>query len=168
METKICKACKESIAAEASKCPKCQSFQSKFLNPSIWSLLFLLLVPLFWIPFYLSEQDRKIKYLNYQDKIQMTVLRKDTLQRESCKDCDLLNILVELDNQTDIAWEVGEFDVEFLTKEGELLNIEKQGVYQLKLHPNSSSKASIKVPIYKEYSNTEVKVKLVNLKKSWN
>ncbi len=90
----------------------------------------------------------------------MTVIRMDTIEREDCKNCDILNILIELDNQTAFSWESGEFDVEFKSLNGDLLNIEKQGIFQFKLHPNSKARVSIKVPIYKEYSNSEVHVKL--------
>ena len=123
METKICNACKEAIHAEATKCPKCQSFQSKYLNPNFVSLLWLLFIPLLLIPIWNSTYSEKINYMDHKDKISVNILRTDTLQRDDCENCNLLNILVELDNKTDIEWEQGNYEIEFKTIAGELLNL---------------------------------------------
>jgi len=164
MKTKICKYCKESIAAEATKCPKCQSFQSKFRSPNFAGLISALIMLFFLIPMFKFLPGDNHKYIDYKDQIEIKVLKIDTLKQERCKDCNLLNILVELDNKTDIEWENGEYEVEFSTAKGELLNIEKYGDFQLKLHPNSKSKSSIKVPIYQEYRHSEVQLNLIDLR----
>ena len=165
MKTKNCKYCKESISAEAVKCPKCQSFQSKWFHPLL-GLLPLLLVPLFLIPLYKTGLSEKNDFFDYKEKIKIKVIRKDTLNREDCKDCALLNLLVELDNKTKVEWEKGEYEVEFRTTEGELLTIEKQIDYQLRLRPNDIAVSSVKVPIFKEYSDAEIVVRLLNLRES--
>jgi len=160
---KVCKYCKESILEEAVKCPKCRTFQSKFLNPTFLSLLpVLFLIP--W--FYTLDMGpgEKINYIDHQEKIHLKMIRLDTLRKEDCKNCDLLNILVEIENNTEIDWEQGQYEVEFRTAEGELVNIQKYGDYPLKLHPNSTARSSIKVPIYKEYKNAEVQVNLIDLR----
>jgi len=144
MKTKICNYCKEPIAAEATKCPKCQSFQSKFRSPSFVSLISALLMLLFLIPMFQLLPSNDYKYIDYKDKIDIKVLNIDTIKRQDNKRFDLLNILVELENKTDI--------------------IEKYGDFQLKLHPNSTAKSAIKIPIYEEYRHTAVKVKLINLR----
>jgi len=164
MKMKICKYCKESIFEEAVKCPKCQTFQSKFLNPKFLSLLPLLLLPFIIIPMYKIGPNEKINYIDHKEKIKLKLIRQDTLRKEDCNNCDLLNILVELDNQTEVEWEQSQYEVEFRSAEGELLNIEKKGDYQLTLPPNSTARSSIKIPIYKEYLGSEVKVNLVNLR----
>jgi len=102
--------------------------------------------------------------IDYKDKIDIKVLNIDTIKRQDNKRFDLLNILVELENKTDIEWEQGAYEIEFETTKGELLNIEKYGDFQLKLHPNSTAKSAIKIPIYEEYRHTAVKVKLINLR----
>ena len=167
MKTKVCKACKEAIHAEATKCPKCQSFQSKFRNSSFWALLPMLFVFPFLMYFLNSTQRDHPKYIDYQEKISMKVLRIDTLKQEAPKNYDLLNILVELDNNTDIEWEQGEYEVEFRSPEGALLNLEKSGDFSLRLHPNTSAKSAIKVPLYQEYRLSTVKVNLTNLRHHW-
>lgn len=164
---KTCKYCKESISEAATKCPKCQSFQSKYRNPNFVSLLFLLLIPVILIPSFLMRPSNKSNYMDYKDKITLTVIRKDTLKREECKDCDLLNILVEVDNQTAIEWEQAEYEIEFKTVAGTLLNIEKRSDFQLKLYPNAKAKSALKIPIYQEYSNSVVNVNLVSLRENW-
>lgn len=167
MKTKVCNACKEAIHAEATKCPKCQSFQSKFRSSGFLALLPLLIVIPFFLPLLNSTQREKIKYIDHQEKISMKVLRIDTLKQEASRNYDLLNILVELDNNTDIEWEQGEYEVEFRSSAGELLNIEKSGDFGLRLHPNSSVKSTIKVPLYQEYRQSTTKVNLTNLRHNW-
>ena len=166
---KICKYCKEQIHEEASKCPKCQSFQNKFLSPLFLSLIPLLFLSIFLIPLYMSFSNRakKAKFIDHRDNIEMIVLKQDTLKKEDSKKDDLLNIVMELDNKTEIEWSQAEFEIEFKTANGELLNIEKSGDYRLTLHPNSKSKSAIKIPIRKEFENAEIKVELVNLKHKW-
>ena len=167
MKMKTCKYCKESISEAATKCPKCQSFQSKYRNPNFVSLFFLLLIPIFLIPSFMNSPSNKSNYMDYKDEIALTVIRKDTLKQVDCKGCDLLNILVEVDNQTAIEWEQAEYEVEFKTSEGTLLNIEKRSDFQLKLHPNSKAKSSLKIPVYQEYSNSVINVNLVSLREKW-
>jgi len=164
MKTKICNSCKELIQAEATKCPKCQSFQSKYRNPNFVSVLSLLLIPIFLLPFWWSIQQEKINYIDHKEAINLKVLRTDTIKRQGDKQLDLLNILIELENKTSIEWEQGEYEVEFRSTEGELLNIEKYGDFSLKLHPNSSAKSSVKIPLYQEYRHSTVKVNLINLR----
>jgi len=168
MKMKVCKYCKESIFEEATKCPKCQAFQNKFFGPNYMGLFLLLLIPLTVAPMFFPNRHKRAKFIDYKKEVSMDVIKTDTLRKEDCNNCDLLNILVELNNNTDIEWEQGEFEIAFKTKEGELLNIEKQSDFRLKLHPNSSAKAGIKIPIYKEYKNSEVEVKLVSLRQAWD
>lgn len=116
----------------------------------------------------MMSPGNKKNYMDYKEEITLTVIRKDTLKQVDCKGCDLLNILVEVDNQTEIQWEQAEYEVEFKTTEGTLLNIEKRSDFQLKLYPNSKVKSSIKIPVYQEYRNSVVNVNLVSLREPWN
>jgi len=164
MNTKICKYCKESILEDATKCPKCQSFQSIFRSPTFISLLSILFIPFAFFPLYLTYKWDNIKFIDYESKITLDVLSKDTLKREECKDCDLLNILVELKNDTELEWQHGEFEVQFKASGGKILNIEKIGDYQLILNPKSKAKSSLKVPMYQKYTNSEIEIRLIDLK----
>jgi len=134
------------------------------LGPNLMGLLTFLLIGLSTLFIWNIGPRDKMKYVDYKDQISLKVIRTDTLKKENCKNCDLLNILVELENKTDVEWDNGEFEVAFRTAEGELVNIEKSLDFQLSLHPNSTATSSIKVPIYKEYSGSKVDIKLVNLR----
>jgi len=47
---------------------------------------------------------------------------------------------------------------------GKILNIEKIGDYQLILNPKSKAKSSLKVPMYQKYTNSEIEIRLIDLK----
>lgn len=156
---KTCNACKEPIAKEATKCPKCQSFQGRFKN----NLILLSLLPLLVIPFIFlnSNSHERIDFITYKDQIFLKRLSQDTLQNKEFK---TLNILVEIENQSDKKWENALFEVSFLSTSGQLLNIEKKGDYAFVVYPATKTKASLKIPLYKEYENTRVDVKLIDLR----
>jgi len=171
---KTCKSCKESISAEASKCPKCQSYQNFWRHPLFW---FFAIIPLIFIYLKLlsnqnQEQhnqrmdDMHADYADYVDKISLTVLSMDTLQYGKDKEQKSLNIIMELENKTKKKWRQVEYEVQFHSKEGTLVNVERQADYGL-LRPHSSIKSSIKVPIYKEYADSEVSVNLNNIEPAW-
>ena len=167
MNTKICKYCKESILIDASKCPKCQSFQNRFLNPMSIVLLLLFMLPVLMYPLYQSSRKRNIKFVDHQKEIEFNIVRKDTINRSDCQNCDLLNVLLEIENKSEFVWEHGQFNVLFKNSQDEILNVEKQRDFQLILNPRTVIKSSIKVPIYDEYESAIIEVELVDLKHKW-
>ena len=159
---KTCNYCKTQIPKEATKCPNCQSFQNKYRNPQfIYGILFPLIM---LIPFYFFMTYTHADFTDYSDQISMNVVNIDTLQRGDCLRCKQLNILIELDNQTNKEWKTPQYEITFSSKERKLHNIERSGDYLFILPANSTAISSIKVNIYPEYKDALMDVKLVDLR----
>ena len=163
---KTCKYCKESISTEASKCPKCQSYQSFWRQPLFLAFAMIplwLMLPYLILP---SMNDRA-DFADHADKIILTVLSKDTLHYGKEQETKYLNILVEVENKTEEEWQHADYEIEYYSKEGKLVNVERESGYSFKLRPHSTGKTSIKVPLYQDYPDSEVIVKLDNMEPTW-
>ena len=163
--TKICKSCKENIHIDASRCPNCQSFQSFLRSPNMAGplMLFFLLPFLWWSSKTLPTN--RVQFEENKELINVRTLSKDTIQG---RDRSLLNILVEVDNKTSQKWTDATFEIAYLSSTGELLNLEKRKDYNFIIAPNTNGKSSLKVPLYPEYVNAQIEVKLIDLRQPWN
>lgn len=156
---KTCKSCKESIAATATKCPKCQSFQSWYRNPGLIALLpMLLLLPMLM---FLRQQRQSVNFEDFKTAISIKTISQDTV---FMKEQRMLNIIVEVDNQSDIKWENAVYEVRYISKSGTLLNLEKKEDYRFIVAQKSKVKSAIKVPVYEEYSGAKMEVELIDLR----
>lgn len=63
---KVCKACRTEIDARATKCPRCQAFQSWYRNPQdlVWLVIIPITVPTLWELWNFGGAD----FLAYQDQ----------------------------------------------------------------------------------------------------
>ena len=158
---KICKYCKEEIAQDASKCPKCQSMQTWYGNP--FFLMFVPMLVLFPLMMYLLSWSRpeKVDFETYRNQVTITQLGQDTVL---IKEEQKINILVEIDNPTDKKWKNPMFEVSYLSASGELLNVEQMGGgYRVVIPPKLKTRTSIKTRLYKEYQNAKIEVKISHL-----
>lgn len=156
---KICNACKESIAIDATKCPKCQSFQKWYKNPGLIALLpILLLFPM--LSLFRSSQNR-VEFADFKNEITVKKISQDTVL---VKDEKMLNIIVEVDNQSEQKWENAVYEVRYLSESGALLNIEKKEDYRFVAAKKAKVKSSIKVPVYDEYAGAKLEVELIDLR----
>lgn len=160
MTTKTCQYCKEEMKDAATKCPHCSSYQKWTQAPAF---LFFLASLIFILPsFYLQFNRLKTGHFESdKDQIHLKVLKESLLEKE---EETFINILVEVENETDKAWENATYEVAYESSSGELMNIEKKLDYKFYVAPNSKAKSSIKVPFYEDYKDTDLKVRLVHLK----
>jgi len=165
-DMKTCKYCKESISADASKCPKCQSYQNFWGHPLFW--IVLMITFLFLPPYFFSSSfNDRADYAEYADKITLTVLSMDTLHYGKDKEHKSLNIIIELENNSKEEWQQADYEIEYHSKDGKLVNVERQSAFSFKLRPHSTAKTSIKTPIYDDYADSKVTVKLDNMEAVW-
>lgn len=157
---KACKNCKEEIAQDASKCPKCQSFQAWYGSPWFGLLFpFLLMIPLLY--FTMSSFSRpKIEFETYKNEVALRQLSQDTVM---IKEEPKINILVEIDNQTEIKWKRPSYEIVYLSESGELLNVEQGSSFGLIVPSKAKVKASIKTRLFDEYQGAKIDVRLVDL-----
>jgi len=157
---KTCKYCKEDIASDASKCPKCQSFQAWYGNyffMIIFPLIFMLPMLLYLMSFGRYE---KADFETYKNEVTIKFLSQDTIM---IKEEPKINILVEIDNPTDKKWKTPNYEIAYLSESKALLNVEQVSDYRLIVPPNAKTKSSIKTRLYKEYQNAKIEVRLINL-----
>ena len=109
---KKCRSCKEEIAVDATKCPKCQAFQSKFKNPQMLALIpMLLLIP--WLMFTSKMARRETaKFQDYKTEISIEVINIDTIL---IKEDKRLNILLEIDNKSEKNWDDPTYEIQYLS-----------------------------------------------------
>lgn len=129
--TKLCKSCKEPIEASASKCPKCQAFQSWYRSPQIFSFLFL--IPLLGFSYYTTSQVfHSTGYSDYADQIRVTIVGSQESQMKSAE----IFLNVEIENSSKKTWKRPKFQVQSLDGQGKVIVVENLSDYDLIIPPN--------------------------------
>lgn len=130
--TRPCKSCKEEIEAAATKCPKCQAFQSWYRNPQLFPLLFL--IPFFaYMTWNISRHEKAATFADYRDKLSVSVVEENP---SSNGRTSLLT--VRLENRTDKTWRRPKVEIESLDADGKVLSVEHVNEYNVVVAPNSS------------------------------
>jgi len=124
--TKPCKSCKEPIDASASKCPKCQAFQSWYRNPQIFAFLFI--IPFLGFSYYSSSRIlHSTDYSDYADQIRVKIVATEESQLKPRE----IFLNVEIENSSDKAWKRPKFQVQSLDAQGKILVVENVSDYDL-------------------------------------
>lgn len=157
---KTCKHCKEQIAIDATKCPKCQAHQNWYHNPQLLAIIPMILFLPFLI-YMIYNRHERVHFEDYREKVTIKKLSQDTL---TIKDKKMINILVEVENNSDQKWENAVYEVQYLSPSGKLLNVERSSDYKFIINANKKAISSIKIPIYEEYQDVIFDLKLSELK----
>ena len=130
--TRPCKSCKEEIDAAATKCPKCQAFQSWYRNPQLFPLLFL--IPFFvYMTWNVSRHEKPATFADYRDKLSVSVVEENL---SSNGRTSLLT--VRLENRTEKTWKSPKVQIESLDADGKVVSVEHVNEYNVVVAPNSS------------------------------
>jgi len=134
--TKPCTKCCELIPQGASRCPRCQSWQSAraYLagNPQSW--LSLLLLPIFLLMLYWTRIDRGEDFAKYRDQIRVL----DSQLRVT--DEEILRHVVtvgRLRNESPVKWTDVVIEVQYFDADGRLVATKTENDHALVLLPNS-------------------------------
>jgi hypothetical protein len=139
--TKLCKACKEPIDQAATKCPRCQVYQSWYRNPRMLSLLWLLpLAFLIWSPF--RHVNPVTKFADYKDKLSVSVVEETA----PAKGTGWL-VTVRIENQSDQKWRRPNFQIESLDGNDKLLCVEHVNAYNVVVDPKTSAFTTLSLHI---------------------
>jgi len=146
MSPKLCVDCKEEIKPDARRCPRCGSWQSKWVsdlqNPkvSLGLLVFFLALVLglypflnYWMPSSVLERP---KFSDFQQEL---VIVDSEMRTYRQGEYIRIAIMGQLANRSPHAWERFRFHVELFNSEDELIDILEDSAFSLVLPPDSQT-----------------------------
>lgn len=121
--TKVCPLCAETIKAAAKICPHCRKAQNRWLffvsRFDFFAVCAMIVLPgLVWLLVQLLTPIKS--FARYQNQIQI-LSSTFSVHRSS----DSTNLVVDgtLTNESDYAWRVGEFEVRYFGKDGQVADV---------------------------------------------
>ncbi len=146
MSPKLCVDCKEEIKPDARRCPRCGSWQSKWVsdlqNPkvSLGLLVFFLALVLglypflnYWMPSSVLERP---KFSDFQQEL---VIVDSEMRTYRQGEYIRIAIMGQLANRSPHAWERFRFHMELFNSEDELIDILEDSAFSLVLPPDSQT-----------------------------
>ena len=124
-ETKPCRGCMKSIAARASRCPYCQSFQSRWYIPFVVLVGFAPLL-VFW------PMLNRADFADHKDQI--------SVQVETTKfDDDQLTVTGAISNSSKLTWESPIFEVTVWDVNNKRLDVVREEIYDMIVVPGEDN-----------------------------
>jgi hypothetical protein len=141
MDQKPCRGCGESILASATRCPKCQSFQSAWKNPQVLGMLFV--IPIALLPLFMFRGLRDHEFADYRDQLRLQI---DRIEREKRQDNSGTEIIVlgKIENSTRMKWENPVFEV-IVQSEKKLADAVNEELYQFVIIPDAENSFRLKI-----------------------
>ncbi len=141
-EMKECKTCGEEIKAKALKCPRCQTWQSKWRydQSNIKHIFVAMLLAFGVIGFvFLNAFGNIFNPKDFKDS-QALIKIENTIISFSEKPCgSRVTILGTIVNNSDITWKDFYFEAQFYNKENELIDTLSDKIYDLILLKNDKT-----------------------------
>jgi len=135
-ETKECPSCCEQINAKATKCPRCQAWQSKWrfdqsnLKHQFIFIAFILLV---FGTLYSVFIESIVSPGNFNDSKSLITVA-DSSFNYSTKECGTrISVIGTISNDSDKIWKDIYFEVQFFNNNGELIDTISENEYDLVL-----------------------------------
>ncbi|WDE11572.1 hypothetical protein [Thalassomonas haliotis] len=146
-----CASCRQEIAAEATKYPYCQGYQTWYKNPQYSNCIFLLpfLVFIFWSTGIFTEKD----YQTYRDDFSVSEENIVLMPKSQSR---LITYRVE--NNTEYKWKHISYEVIGKHK-GKLIAANTDIDYGWVVQPNSESLLTAEVPFMPGASSWEFRIK---------
>ena len=138
--TKPCTRCREPIPLGATRCAKCQSWQSFGAycrgSPQVWLGLLstCVLLPFVFLPLYWLRFDRGKEFAKYRDQIEVL----DSQLRISGDGTEVVTV-GRLRNNSLVTWTDVAIEVQYFDREGKLAGAKSARDHDLVLLPGSDS-----------------------------
>ena len=138
-EMKECKTCFEEINAKALKCPRCQTWQTKWKydqsNPKHHLIFLAILFGAMGIMFY-SSLGSIFNPNEFSDNKSSFVV-KDSKVSFTEKECGTtVSIIGTITNNSEVSWKDFNFEAQFFNEDNELIDTVSDQNYDLILLPN--------------------------------
>ena len=133
-DTKQCPTCCEQINAKATRCPRCQSWQSKwrFDQSNIkHQLIFALVLFSLLGGLYFTVFSSILNPKNFEESKSLLTVT-DTTFNYSIKDCGAsISVIGTIINNSDVTWKDVYFEIQFFNKENILIDTISENEYDL-------------------------------------
>ena len=133
-----CSYCAEEVKPGAKVCPHCRQWLStfSFRNPAVFVGVFYscgLAYLVSFLIFFSKLLDPGVDFSPYRDKISIVESR---MNLEEAGDKSSVHVVAVITNQTEIAWKLVQFEVQFFDKSGVLIDANGNSPYGDTLLPH--------------------------------
>ena len=174
--TTNCRVCREVIASDAKRCPKCRSWQSGWR--ALWSpstpqslgyqlvvtvVIIALMIPLMKYVFFSGGKD----FEDYRDKLQ---LETPSISFTKADKRDLVVVVGTIKNQSDVTWRNIHVEARFLNPKGEMVDSQSYDLRDVIVRANTD--AAYRVTAYavrpaSEYNRVALVITSARSKSWW-